>query len=203
LTPSRLACLIRQRASYCHTIQATDLRSLDRSGRSPHWIKIKNPKAPTVTREAEENLGRNRDYRRPYAAGNGLTGHLRPQLAWRLSRLQNVTLNGRTAKLSRCAGTGGPASVDTNDRHTFRRCSCCRVTQTQCRDRHGSSSANLPLARLFPTPRRHRRRGRKSALDLWREAGEGVDNREHPQLRSSRQLIMHEVHRPDLIRRMQ
>ena len=28
-----------------------------RSGRSPHWMKIKNPKAPAVTREAEEDWG--------------------------------------------------------------------------------------------------------------------------------------------------
>jgi hypothetical protein len=29
-----------------------------RSGRSPHWVKIKNPKAPAVKREAEEDWGR-------------------------------------------------------------------------------------------------------------------------------------------------
>ena len=29
-----------------------------RSGRSPHWIKSKNPNAPAVQREAEENWGR-------------------------------------------------------------------------------------------------------------------------------------------------
>jgi hypothetical protein len=29
-----------------------------RSGRSPHWVKVKNPKAPAVTREAEEDWGR-------------------------------------------------------------------------------------------------------------------------------------------------
>jgi bifunctional non-homologous end joining protein LigD len=29
-----------------------------RSGRSPHWIKSKNPNAPAVKREAEENWGR-------------------------------------------------------------------------------------------------------------------------------------------------
>jgi hypothetical protein len=28
-----------------------------RSGWSPHWVKIKNSKAPAVTREAEEHLG--------------------------------------------------------------------------------------------------------------------------------------------------
>ena len=29
-----------------------------RSGRSPHWIKSKNPNAPAVKREAEEEWGR-------------------------------------------------------------------------------------------------------------------------------------------------
>jgi bifunctional non-homologous end joining protein LigD len=29
-----------------------------RSGRSPHWIKSKNPSAPAVKREAEEDWGR-------------------------------------------------------------------------------------------------------------------------------------------------
>jgi hypothetical protein len=27
-------------------------------GRSPHWVKVKNPKAPAVKREAEEDWGR-------------------------------------------------------------------------------------------------------------------------------------------------
>jgi hypothetical protein len=26
-----------------------------RSGRSPHWVKVKNPKAPAAKREAEED----------------------------------------------------------------------------------------------------------------------------------------------------
>jgi hypothetical protein len=29
-----------------------------RSGRSAHWVKLKNPKAPALTREAEEDWGR-------------------------------------------------------------------------------------------------------------------------------------------------
>jgi len=29
-----------------------------RSGRSAHWVKLKNPKAPALTREAEEEWGR-------------------------------------------------------------------------------------------------------------------------------------------------
>jgi bifunctional non-homologous end joining protein LigD len=32
--------------------------SLYRSGRSPHWIKSKNPNAPAVKREAEEDWGK-------------------------------------------------------------------------------------------------------------------------------------------------
>ena len=31
-----------------------------RSGRSPHWVKVKNPKAPAVRREAEEDWGTSR-----------------------------------------------------------------------------------------------------------------------------------------------
>ena len=31
-----------------------------RSGRSPHWIKSKNPNAPAVKREAEEDRGQHR-----------------------------------------------------------------------------------------------------------------------------------------------
>jgi ATP-dependent DNA ligase len=31
-----------------------------RSGRSKHWIKVKNPKAPAVRREAEEDWGNKR-----------------------------------------------------------------------------------------------------------------------------------------------
>jgi hypothetical protein len=31
-----------------------------RSGRSPHWVRVKNPKAPAVKREAEEDWVRHR-----------------------------------------------------------------------------------------------------------------------------------------------
>jgi bifunctional non-homologous end joining protein LigD len=34
------------------------LGSMYRRGRSPHWVKVKNPKAPAVKREAEEDWGR-------------------------------------------------------------------------------------------------------------------------------------------------
>jgi ATP-dependent DNA ligase len=31
-----------------------------RSERSPHWVKVKNPKAPAVKREAEEDWGKHK-----------------------------------------------------------------------------------------------------------------------------------------------
>ena len=37
---------------------AKRLGSIYRSGRSPLWLKVKNPKAPAVRREAEEDWGR-------------------------------------------------------------------------------------------------------------------------------------------------
>jgi len=42
----------------CEGIVSKRLGSTYRSGRSPHWLKIKNPKAPAVTREADEDWGR-------------------------------------------------------------------------------------------------------------------------------------------------
>jgi bifunctional non-homologous end joining protein LigD len=42
----------------CEGIVSKRLGSPYRSGRSPHWLKIKNPKAPAVKREAEEDRGR-------------------------------------------------------------------------------------------------------------------------------------------------
>ena len=42
----------------CEGIVSKRLGSTYRSGRSPHWLKIKNPKAPAVKREAEEDWGR-------------------------------------------------------------------------------------------------------------------------------------------------
>jgi bifunctional non-homologous end joining protein LigD len=42
----------------CEGIVSKRLGSLYRSGRSPHWMKVKNPKAPAVKREAEEDWGR-------------------------------------------------------------------------------------------------------------------------------------------------
>ncbi len=42
----------------CEGIVSKRLGSPYRSGRSSHWLKVKNPKAPAVTREAEEDWGR-------------------------------------------------------------------------------------------------------------------------------------------------
>jgi bifunctional non-homologous end joining protein LigD len=42
----------------CEGIVSKRLGSPYRSGRSPHWLKVKNPKAPAVKREAEEDWGR-------------------------------------------------------------------------------------------------------------------------------------------------
>jgi len=42
----------------CEVIVSKRLGSPYRSGRSQHWVKIKNPNAPAVKREAEEDWGR-------------------------------------------------------------------------------------------------------------------------------------------------
>jgi bifunctional non-homologous end joining protein LigD len=42
----------------CEGIVSKRLGSSYRSGRSAHWVKVKNPKAPAVMREAEEDWGR-------------------------------------------------------------------------------------------------------------------------------------------------
>jgi bifunctional non-homologous end joining protein LigD len=42
----------------CEGIVSNRLDSTYRRGRSPHWIKVKNPSAPSVKREAEEDWGR-------------------------------------------------------------------------------------------------------------------------------------------------
>jgi bifunctional non-homologous end joining protein LigD len=44
----------------CEGIVSKRLGSSYRSGRSKHWLKVKNPKAPAVRREAEEDWGRHR-----------------------------------------------------------------------------------------------------------------------------------------------
>jgi bifunctional non-homologous end joining protein LigD len=42
----------------CEGIVSKRLGSTYRSGRSKHWVKVKNPAAPAVRREAEEDWGR-------------------------------------------------------------------------------------------------------------------------------------------------
>jgi bifunctional non-homologous end joining protein LigD len=42
----------------CEGVVSKRLGSPYRSGRSPHWVKAKNPNAPAVKREAEEDWGR-------------------------------------------------------------------------------------------------------------------------------------------------
>ena len=42
----------------CEGIVSKRVGSTYRSGRSPHWIKVKNPKAPAMKREANEDWGR-------------------------------------------------------------------------------------------------------------------------------------------------
>jgi bifunctional non-homologous end joining protein LigD len=49
----RAACKLR-----CEGIVSKRIGSLYRSGRWAHWVKVKNPKAPAVKREAEEDWGR-------------------------------------------------------------------------------------------------------------------------------------------------
>ena len=44
----------------CEGIVSKRLGSAYRSGRSPHWVKVKNPKAPAVKREAEEDWGKHK-----------------------------------------------------------------------------------------------------------------------------------------------
>jgi bifunctional non-homologous end joining protein LigD len=44
----------------CEGIVSKRLGSPYRSGRVDHWIKVKNPKAPAVKREAEEDWGKPR-----------------------------------------------------------------------------------------------------------------------------------------------
>jgi ATP-dependent DNA ligase len=42
----------------CEGVVSKRIGSSYRSGRSPHWVKVKNPKAPAVKREAQEDWGR-------------------------------------------------------------------------------------------------------------------------------------------------
>jgi bifunctional non-homologous end joining protein LigD len=49
----RLACDLG-----CEGIVSKKLGSIYRRGRSPLWLKVKNPDAPAVKRKAEEDWGR-------------------------------------------------------------------------------------------------------------------------------------------------
>ena len=44
----------------CEGIVSKKLGSIYRRGRSPLWVKVKNPNAPAVKREAEEDWGNRR-----------------------------------------------------------------------------------------------------------------------------------------------
>jgi ATP-dependent DNA ligase len=50
----------------CEGIVSKRLGSPYRSGRSKHWVKVKNPAAPAVRREAEEDWGRWRPVSRDF-----------------------------------------------------------------------------------------------------------------------------------------
>ena len=52
----------------CEGIVSKRLGSLYRSGRSQHWLKIKNLAAPAVRREGEEDWGHKRQSRLSMAA---------------------------------------------------------------------------------------------------------------------------------------
>jgi ATP-dependent DNA ligase len=51
------------RAHGCEGMVSKRLGSPYHSGRSAHWVKVKNPKAPAVKREAEEDWGKRRPTR--------------------------------------------------------------------------------------------------------------------------------------------
>jgi hypothetical protein len=55
-TPST-ATSCRAKAAFARSIVAKRLGSRYRSGRSKDWLKFKNPEAPAVKREAEEEWG--------------------------------------------------------------------------------------------------------------------------------------------------
>jgi hypothetical protein len=44
------------------------------SGRSPDWLKFKNPEAPAVKREAEEDWNGRAEIKRPRTGGDGAEG---------------------------------------------------------------------------------------------------------------------------------
>ena len=54
----RRRCIGAQRQRRADGIVSKRKDSPYRSGRSPDWLKMKNPEAPAVKREAEEDWGR-------------------------------------------------------------------------------------------------------------------------------------------------
>jgi len=67
------------------------------------------------------------------------------------------------------------------------------IDADRCREPHFLAGPFQHLHDVGAAEGEPRRQGR-------REAGEGIDNREHAQLVSGRQLVMDEVHRPGLVR---
>src|SRR5262249_4645952 len=70
----------------CEGIVSKRLGSIYRRGRSPLWVKVKNPKAPAVKREADEDWGAEKEQKRrpPKRPPHG------------------VTIRNRSAALHRC-----------------------------------------------------------------------------------------------------
>jgi bifunctional non-homologous end joining protein LigD len=87
----------------CEGIVSKRLGSLYRSGRSPLWLKVKNPKAPAVKREAEEDWGKKgRDARAQMDKSEADPG------ATFLSRLSTVTTVTVPPRSSRTRSASSP-----------------------------------------------------------------------------------------------
>jgi hypothetical protein len=54
------ASTVEVQSAGCEGIVSKRVGSLYHSGRSKHWIKVKNPAAPAVKRESEEDWSRQR-----------------------------------------------------------------------------------------------------------------------------------------------
>jgi bifunctional non-homologous end joining protein LigD len=78
----------------CEGIVSKRLGSPYRSGRSPHWVKVKNPKAPAVKREAEEDWGSQLFISRPLRRKQALPAHapVRPAVRKKSSALSHKPL---------------------------------------------------------------------------------------------------------------
>src|SRR5262249_4744466 len=85
--------------------------SMYRSGRSPDWLKMKNPNAPAVKREAEEDWGRKRwrgRYGRIYPSA-WIPGHPTAKASWSTSQASR-TIRLRSL-LSEPPANAGPARL--------------------------------------------------------------------------------------------